>query len=93
MPVSGTDWDVQTMAGVWSARYQHIVYPPVIALFQGLHRDRSRLEKARVIKEAEMVERQARCNEIQVLKFGRLIDLEMVDKVMSARPLFPRGDA
>lgn len=28
-----------------------------------------------------MEEHQARCNEIQVLKFGQLIDLEMVDKV------------
>lgn len=46
-----------------------------------------------MIKEAEMVERQARCNEIQVLKFGRLIDLEMVDKVMFTRPLLSHGDA
>lgn len=30
-----------------------------------------------------MEEHQARCNEIQVLKFGQLIDLEMVDKVRS----------
>lgn len=30
-----------------------------------------------------MEEHQARCNEIQVLKFGQLIDLEMVDKVSS----------
>ena len=50
---------------------------------QELHRDRGRLEKARVVKEAEMEEHQARCNEIQVLKFGQLIDLEMVDKVSS----------
>lgn len=49
--------------------------------YQELHRDRGRLEKARVVKEAEMEEHQARCNEIQVLKFGQLIDLEMVDKV------------
>lgn len=28
-----------------------------------------------------MEEHKARCNEIQVLKFGQLIDLEMVDKV------------
>ncbi|CAM9684699.1 unnamed protein product [Scytosiphon promiscuus] len=48
-----------------------------------LHRERGRLEKARVVKEAEMEEHQARCNEIQVLKFGQLIDLEMVDKVSS----------
>lgn len=34
-----------------------------------------------MIKEAEMEEHKARCNEIQVLKFGQLIDLEMVDKV------------
>eukprot|EP00752_Nemacystus_decipiens_P009571 g8551.t1 len=51
--------------------------------FKELHRDRGRLEKARVVKEAEMEEHQARCNEIQVLKFGQLIDLEMVDKVSS----------
>lgn len=31
-----------------------------------------------------MEEHQARCNEIQVLKFGQLIDLEMVDKVRRA---------
>lgn len=31
-----------------------------------------------------MEEHQARCNEIQVLKFGQLIDLEMVDKVRCA---------
>lgn len=48
-----------------------------------LHRDRGRLEKARVLKEAEMEAHRARCNEIQVLKFGQLIDLEMVDKVIS----------
>lgn len=52
-------------------------------MYQELHRDRGRLEKARVVKEAEMEEHQARCNEIQVLKFGQLIDLEMVDKVSS----------
>lgn len=92
MLVSGIEWDVHTMAGVRIAQHQHHAHPLVIALFQELHRDRSRLEKARVIKEAEMVERQARCNEIQVLKFGQLIDLEMVDKVMSTRPLFLRGD-
>lgn len=29
-----------------------------------------------------MEEHRARCDEIQVLKFGQLIDLEMLDKVM-----------
>ncbi|CAB1112884.1 unnamed protein product [Ectocarpus sp. CCAP 1310/34] len=53
--------------------------------FKELHRDRGRLEKARVVKEAEMEEHQARCNEIQVLKFGQLIDLEMVDKEEARR--------
>ncbi|CAM9556172.1 unnamed protein product, partial [Discosporangium mesarthrocarpum] len=48
-----------------------------------LHRDRSRLDKARVFKEAEMQEHIARCNELQMLKFGQLIDLEVLDKVSS----------
>lgn len=54
---------------------------PFVESLQELHRDRGRLEKARVMKEAEMEEQQARCNEIQILKFGQLIDLEIVDKV------------
>lgn len=61
--------------------YTHYHHLAIDLLVQELHRDRGRLEKARVVKEAEMEEHQARCNEIQVLKFGQLIDLEMVDKV------------
>lgn len=54
---------------------------PLARRAQELHRDRARLERARVVKEAEMEEHRARCQEIQMLKFGRLINLEMVDKV------------
>ena len=44
-----------------------------------------------MVKEAEMEEHQARCNEIQVLKFGQLIDLEMVDKVCASAYVFSSG--
>eukprot|EP00611_Tribonema_gayanum_P013849 TRINITY_DN25080_c0_g1_i1.p1 TRINITY_DN25080_c0_g1~~TRINITY_DN25080_c0_g1_i1.p1 ORF type:complete len:282 (+),score=108.90 TRINITY_DN25080_c0_g1_i1:72-848(+) len=49
--------------------------------FKELHRERVRLEKARSEKLAAKEAGVQRCTELQMLKFGQLIDLEVLDRV------------
>lgn len=50
-------------------------------LLQALHREKGTLEKEKAAKEADISVAQSRCVELQMLKFGQLIDIESLDQV------------
>lgn len=47
--------------------------------FRELHKDRSKLAKERELKESETEMWKTRCRELQLLKFGREIDLDELE--------------
>ncbi|CAM9130201.1 unnamed protein product, partial [Chrysoparadoxa australica] len=55
----------------------------VRANFKNLHRERSILAKTQVEMEGARTAAMAKCNDLQMLKFGRLIELEVLDRVSS----------
>jgi hypothetical protein len=61
----------------------------VVCVPQGLHRERIQLEKEKAAKEADIDVVKTRCNELQMLKFGQLINLESLDQVRARRPFPP----
>ena len=50
------------------------------ANFKELHRVRSRLERIKVQREAQIAALVAKCEDLQMLKFGQLIKLELLDQ-------------
>jgi cilia- and flagella-associated protein 44 len=56
--------------------------PPLTCVsMQALHKEKKQLEKEKGLKEADISVAKARCTELQMLKFGQLIDLESLDQV------------
>ena len=51
------------------------------ASFGGLHKEKRALEKDKVLKEKEIEKQHVRCNELQMLKFGQLINIGELDKI------------
>ena len=49
--------------------------------FKGLHKEKSQLEKEKVTKEKEISKQESKCEELQLLKFGQLIDIAELDKI------------
>ena len=49
--------------------------------FSGLHREKRALEKNRVVRENEIAKKEKECEEIQMLKFGQIIDISELDKI------------
>ena len=49
--------------------------------FKDLHKEQSRLTREKKGKEAEILDKKDKCEDLQMLKFGQLIDLEALDKV------------
>ena len=54
------------------------------ANFKELHRVKLRLERAKVVREAQIASLRARCEDLQMLKFGQLIQLELLDRDSAA---------
>lgn len=50
------------------------------ANFKELHRVKSRLERAKVAREAQIAQLRSKCDDLQMLKFGQLIKLELLDR-------------
>ena len=46
---------------------------------RGLHKDRIRIKKDKQARQADIVAWEIKCNNIQMLKFGRLIDVEALE--------------
>ena len=44
-----------------------------------MHRERVRLSKDREVRQAEIASWESRCNNIQMLKFGRLVDVDALE--------------
>jgi len=49
--------------------------------FKNLHKEQSRLGREKKVKDAEIAQFNAKCDDLQMLKFGQIIDLEALDKV------------
>jgi WD40 repeat protein len=49
--------------------------------FKDLHKEQSRLAREKKLKEAEIALSTAKCDDLQMLKFGQTIDLEALDRV------------
>merc|ERR1711865_1274190 len=49
--------------------------------FKNLHKEQSRLGREKKLKDAEIAQFNAKCDDLQMLKFGQIIDLEALDKV------------
>jgi len=49
--------------------------------FKNLHKEQSRLGREKQLKDAEIAGFNAKCKDLQMLKFGQIIDLEALDKV------------
>jgi len=49
--------------------------------FKNLHKEQSRLSREKKVKDAEISASNAKCDDLQMLKFGQIIDLEALDKV------------
>jgi hypothetical protein len=49
--------------------------------FAGLHKEKRTLEKDKVVKEKEIEKQHVRCEELQMLKFGQLINITELDKI------------
>jgi hypothetical protein len=49
--------------------------------FKNLHKEQSRLGREKKLKDAEIAGLNAKCEDLQMLKFGQIIDLEALDKV------------
>jgi hypothetical protein len=49
--------------------------------FSGLHKEKRALEKDKVLKEKEIQKQHVRCDELQMLKFGQLINIGELDKI------------
>ena len=52
-------------------------------LLHKLVRVKSALTKDKLSKEKELEEQELKCNNLQMLKFGRLIDIEKIDEILS----------
>ena len=50
-------------------------------IFKGLHKQKSALEKDKVVKEGLIAKQTGRCEELQMLKFGQLVDITALDKI------------
>ena len=46
---------------------------------KGLHKDRTRIKKDKQARQADIIAWEIKCNNIQMLKFGRLIDVEALE--------------
>ncbi|GMH77149.1 hypothetical protein TrST_g4112 [Triparma strigata] len=49
--------------------------------FSGLHKEKRALEKDKLVKEKKIEKQAKECEEIQMLKFGQLVDIEALDKI------------
>jgi WD40 repeat protein len=49
--------------------------------FKDLHKEQSRLAREKKLKESEITASREKCDDLQMLKFGQIIDLEALDKV------------
>jgi WD40 repeat protein len=49
--------------------------------FKDLHKEQSRLAREKKLKESEIMASREKCDDLQMLKFGQIIDLEALDKV------------
>lgn len=51
------------------------------ANFSGLHKEKRALEKDKLVKEKKIEKQAKECEEIQMLKFGQLVDIDALDKI------------
>ena len=51
------------------------------ANFGGLHKEKRALEKDKLAREKEIAQKEKECEEIQMLKFGQIIDIGELDKI------------
>jgi hypothetical protein len=51
------------------------------ANFSGLHKEKRALEKDKLVREKEISQKEKECEEIQMLKFGQIINIGELDKI------------